>query len=124
MDAFSRKAIGWHLAHQLDARLVLVALEQALQARHSPPGFIHHSDQGMQYACGGYVARLLVVGARVSMAAKVCPRQNAQAESFFRTLKLEEMYLQEYYDLAPANACLKHSIAAVYKQKRLHSALD
>ena len=123
LDAFSRKAIGWHLSRQLDASLVLAALEQALQARQPPPGFIHHSDQGVQYACGDYVSRLLAAGGQVSMAAKGCPRENAQAESFFRTLKVEEVDLQEYHDLADADAGLAHFIEAVYNQKRLHSAL-
>jgi len=123
LDAFSRKAIGWHLSRQLDASLVLAALEQALQARQPPPGFIHHSDQGVQYACGDYVARLLAAGGQVSMAAKGCPRENAQAESFFRTLKVEEVDLQEYHDLAEADAGLAHFIGAVYNPKRLHSAL-
>ena len=124
LDAYSRKAIGWHLSRHLDARLVLAALEQALQARQPAPGFIHHSDQGVQYACGDYVSKLLAAGGQVSMAAKGCPRENAQAESFFRTLKVEEVYLQEYHDFAQAEAGLEYFIGAVYNQKRLHSALD
>ena len=127
LDAFSRRVIGWHISRDIDAALVLTALEKALAVRHPEPGpcgqWIHHSDQGVQYACRGYVERLREAGAQISMSRKGRPRDNAQAESFFRTLKVEEVYLQEYSNFAHASACLAQFIDDLYNHKRLHSAL-
>ena len=124
LDAFSRRVIGWHISRDIDAALVLTALEKALETRHPEPGqWIHHSDQGVQYACRGYVERLTVAGAQISMSRKGRPRDNAQAESFFRTLKVEEVHLQEYSNFAHASACLAQFIDDLYNHKRLHSAL-
>jgi putative transposase len=123
LDAFSRRVVGWHISRDIDAVLVVRALEKALEARRPVPGFLHHSDRGVEYACRGYVERLEAVGARISMSRKGCPRDNAQAESFFRTLKVEEVYLQEYASFAQASACIGQFIEAVYNQKRLHSSL-
>ncbi len=89
LDVFSRRCIGWELAPWLDTRLTLTALEHALAERQPPPGFIHHSDQGVQYASSAYVDRLQQVGAHISMAAVGNPYENALAESFFKTLKTE-----------------------------------
>ena len=123
LDAFSRRVVGWHISRAIDAALVLAVLEKAMTGRNPTPGWIHHSDQGVQYACRGYVERLLAAGARISMSRKGCPRDNAQAESFFRTLKVEEVYLQEYASFAQASACIGQFIEDVYNQKRLHSAI-
>ncbi len=89
LDAYSRRCVGWYLSRRIDTRLTLSALEMALASRQPDPGLIHHSDQGVQYASGEYVARLESVGARISMAAVGNPYENAKAESFFRTLKME-----------------------------------
>ncbi len=67
--------------------------------------------------------RLTTAGAQISMSRRGCPRDNAQPESFFRTLKVEEVYLQEYGSFAQASACISEFIEDVYNQKRLHSAL-
>lgn len=123
LDAFSRRVVGWHISRDIDAALVLTALEMALKDRNPEPGWIHHSDQGVQYACRGYVERLTAAGARISMSRRGCPQDNAQAESFFRTLKVEEVYLQEYGSFAQASAYISQFIEDVYNQKRLHSAL-
>ncbi|MCC7495778.1 MAG: IS3 family transposase [Fimbriimonadaceae bacterium] len=123
LDAYSRRVIGWELSRNTDARLPLAALERALLARRPAAGFIHHSDRGVQYACGDYVERLLAAGAQISMSGKGRPRDNARAESFFRTLKVEEVYLQEYQDIDEAEADLARFIDDVYNQKRLHSSL-
>ncbi len=101
MDIYPRAIRGWELSGNLTEALTATALERAL-ARHTPE--IHHSDQGVQYAAGDYVARLLQRGIRVSMAARGQPRQNAFAERLMRTLKEEEVYLHEYEDLAEARA--------------------
>jgi transposase InsO family protein len=98
-------------------------LELALVQRQPAPGLIHHSDQGIQYASGAYVARLEQAGILGSMSAKGNPYDNAKAESFFKTLKREEVYLQDYQTFAEAHTRLSHFIEAVYNAKRLHSSL-
>jgi putative transposase len=123
LDAYSRKCVGWHLSRQIDTRLTLCALEMALASRRYAPGLIHHSDQGVQYASSEYVARLEGVGARISMAAVGNPYENAKAESFFRTLKMEEVYLKDYRDFEEAYENIAEFIEEVYNEKRLHSSL-
>jgi putative transposase len=123
LDAYSRKCVGWHLSRQIDAHLTLWALEMALVSRQPDSGLIHHSDQGVQYASSEYVARLEGVGARISMAAVGNPYENAKAESFFRTLKMEEVYLKDYHDFEEAEGNIGEFIEEVYNQKRLHSSL-
>jgi putative transposase len=123
LDAYSRRVVGWSLAEHLEATVVLAALEQALSARQPAPGWIHHSDRGVQYACRQYVERLQQAGARISMTAVSAPRQNAQAESFFRTLKVEAVYVDEYATMAVAAQGVGRFIEVVYNEKRLHSAL-
>lgn len=111
------------LSRQIDIQLALDALQMALAQRHPASGLIHHSDRGVQYACLVYVACLEQAGARVSMPAKGNPYDNAKAESYFKTLKREEMYFQECRSFAEAEANLAHFIEAVYNQKRLDSSL-
>lgn len=123
LDAYSRRVVGWALSEAIDAGLVVTALEQALQTRQPAPGWIHHSDRGVQYACRDYVQLLEGAGARISMSAKGCPRENAQAESFMRTLKHEEVYLQDYQTFTEAKQTIGRFIEAVYNEKRLHSSL-
>lgn len=123
LDGYSRKVVGWSLSRDIDARLVVAALQRALAERQPPPNWIHHSDRGVQYACRDYVSLLLAAGARISMSAKGRPRDNAQAESFMRTLKYEEVYLQDYQTFTEAERCLDRFMEDVYNQKRLHSSL-
>jgi transposase InsO family protein len=123
MDVFSRYLVGWHLSKDIDTRLTLAALEMALCRRCPPVGLIHHSDRGVQYASTAYIARLEEVGALPSMAAKGNPYDNAFAESFFKTLKREEVYLNEYRSFQDAQDNLGRFLEAVYNQKRLHSSL-
>jgi putative transposase len=96
LDEFSRYCVGWALSRFIDTRLTLSALEMALAARQPEMGLIHHSDQGVQYASSEYILRLEEAGARISMAAVGNPYENAKPESFFRTLKMEEVYLKDY----------------------------
>jgi putative transposase len=123
LDDYSRKCLGWHLSRWIDTRLKLAALEMALSARRPKAGLIHHSDRGVQYASAEYVGRLEEVGARISMAAAGNPYENAKAESFFRTLKMEEVYLKDYRSFEEAEGHIGEFIEEVYNQKRLHSSL-
>jgi len=123
LDAYSRRCIGWQLSHRLDSQLALDALNQALAQRQPPSGWIHHSDRGVQYASHAYVQRLQEAGAQISMSGKASPLENAQAESFFKTVKVEEVYLHTYHTFEEAQAHLAHFLEDVYNQKRLHSSL-
>jgi putative transposase len=95
----------------------------ALAARRPEVGLIHHSDQGVQYASAEYVERLEKAGAQISMASVGDPYENAKAESFFRTLKLEEVYIKDYRDFEEAQENIGEFIEEVYNEKRLHSSL-
>jgi transposase InsO family protein len=124
LDAFSRKVVGWAMADHLRAELALDALEMALASRPQDAGrLVHHSDRGVQYACGDYIARLGAAGILPSMSRIACPYDNAQAESFMKTLKAEEVNGAAYRDLAHAKAEIGRFIEQVYNRQRLHSAL-
>jgi putative transposase len=123
LDAWSRRCVGWCLSPTIDTRLTLRALNYALAIRRPTAGLIHHSDRGVQYASADYVARLEGAGARISMAAVGNPYENARAESFFKTLKCEEVSLQQYRTFAEAEATIGRFIEDVYNTKRLHSSL-
>lgn len=123
LDAWSRRVVGWELSPHIDTNLTLAALERAIRERGPAPGLIHHSDHGVQYAATRYVARLEQCGAQLSMAAIGHVYENALAESFFATLKREEVYLHDYQSFAEAEANLARFIGAVYNHKRLHSSL-
>lgn len=123
LDACSRRVVGWELSWRIDTDLTLVALERALARRAPAPGLIHHSDHGVQYANTRYVQCLDQIGAQISMAAIGNAYENALAESFFATLKREEVYLHDYHSFAEAAANLEHFIDDVYNHKRLHSSL-
>jgi putative transposase len=123
LDAYSRRCIGWALSRWIDTDLTLAALTMALVRREPAAGLIHHSDRGVQYASGAYVERLEAVGARISMAARGNPYENAKAESFFKTLKYEEVYLKEYRTFEEALRNIEPFIEDVYNTKRLHSSL-
>jgi putative transposase len=124
LDAYSRRCIGWALARYIDARLPLAALKMALQTRSFRPGQLtHHSDQGVQYACYDYVQVLEQHQIIISMSRPGTPYDNAKAERFMRTLKYEEVYLNDYDTFAEVLVSVEHFIEAVYNHKRLHSAL-
>jgi transposase InsO family protein len=123
LDAFSRRVVGWALDRTLEAVLVIAALRRALEERQPAPGLVHHSDRGVQYACGDYTDLLKQHQITISMSRKGNPYDNAACESFMKTLKYEEVYRQEYRDLAEALASIGEFIDRTYNEKRLHSAL-
>ena len=124
LDAFSRKVVGWAMADHLRAELALDALAMALERRTVVSGgLVHHSDRGVQYACGDYIARLEGAGILPSMSRVACPYDNAMAESFMKTLKQEQVNGADYRDLAHASAEIGAFIEQVYNRQRLHSAL-
>ncbi|TMD28654.1 MAG: IS3 family transposase [Chloroflexi bacterium] len=106
LDAFSRRCVGWHLSREMTTQLTLTALKQAIAERCPSPGLIHHSDRGVQYASYDYVEQLEQIGAQISMSSVSNPYDNAKAESFFKTLKQEEVYLKDYESFADAEANL------------------
>ena len=124
LDGFSRRCVGWHLSSAIDTQLTLAALNQAIALRQPTVGLVHHSDRGVQYASAAYVQRLHDIGAHISMSAKGNPYDNAKAESFFKTLKREEVYLNQYQTFADAESQIGHFIDDVYNHKRLHSSLN
>ena len=124
LDAYSRRVIGWALDRTLEDELTTAALQMALERRDPSPGLVHHSDRGVQYASRSYTDLLKNRGVTISMSRKGNPYDNAACESFMKTLKYEEVYRQEYRDLAAARFSIEHFLERVYNQKRLHSALD
>jgi len=120
LDLFTRSLRGWHLGRTLSSDLALTALDKALVQRRPE---IHHSDQGVQYAAQGYVKRLQAIGAQISMAAVGQPTENPYAERVIRTIKEEEVYLNEYDHFADAYQRIGSFIEDVYQTKRIHSAL-
>jgi len=123
LDAYSRKVIGYAVSMSLDTALTLQALRMAISRRQPSPGVIHHSDQGVQYASSEYVDELKRYGFEISMARTDNPYENAMMESFFKTLKHEEVYLWEYETYEDVVARLPYFLEKVYNRKRLHSSI-
>ena len=123
LDAYSRRVIGWALDRTLEDELPLAALRMALSHRSVPPGLVHHSDRGGQYASNDYTDLLKAHQISISMSRKGNPWDNAACESFMKTLKYEEVHRNEYRDLAEARASIREFLEKIYNHKRLHSAL-
>jgi len=121
IDFYSRKIKGWALSKNLDAGLTIKALNQSLSKNPKP--IIHHSDQGVQYCDQEYVEILKEAAILISMSDKGNPYQNNITESFFKTLKYNEVYLNEYDDFEEAYSNIENFIEVVYQRKRLHSSL-
>lgn len=123
LDSFTREIVGWAVSKFMDADLPLAALNNALAARRPALGLLHHSDRGSQYASRVYVERLQTAGITPSMSRKGNPYDNARIESFYKTLKTEEVDVQDYLDLEDAQRNLDRFIGKCYNRERLHSSL-
>jgi transposase InsO family protein len=123
LDRFSRKVVGWALDRTLATRLTRQALENAIAEREPPPGVVHHSDRGLQYAAHEYVQVLRQHQMVPSMSRPANPYDNASCESFMRTLKREEIYANEYRNLEHLRSNIEMFIDQYYNRRRLHSAL-
>jgi len=124
LDLFSRKIVGWHLGKDLSASLVVSALQMAMLTRKPPAGLIHHSDSGVQYASHEYTNILKLNNFEVSMSRKANPYDNAVCESFNKTLKWDEVRLNEYNNYFEAKEAIANYIEQIYNAKRLHSSLN
>ena len=124
MDIYSRRVIGWAISRKINTQLCLLALKMAVQNRQVKEGLIHHSDRGVQYASKEYTGYLKEYGILISMSKKGNPYDNAYIESFFKTLKAEELYLNEYEKMWDVVENLPYFMEEVYNKKRLHSGLD
>lgn len=124
LDACSRKVVGYAISTRIDSQLTLAALKAALDSRKPQPGAcIHHSDRGVQYASNAYREALEANGLIGSMSAVGNPYDNPQAESFMKTIKVEEIYIGGYETYADLVERLPRFIDNIYNTKRLHSAL-
>jgi putative transposase len=123
LDAFSRRVIGWALDRTLAARLPLAALAQAIAQRQPPPGLVHHSDRGVQYASHDYIGLLEAHSMTPSMSRPANPYDNATCESFMKTLKHEEIYCRDYRDIDDLRPHVEEFLDRYYNHQRLHSAL-
>lgn len=123
LDVYSRRVIGWALSKHIDHELTTAALKMAIDLRKPLPGTIHHSDRGVQYACTHYVSMLKDSKLEISMSYPGNPYDNAFAESFMKTLKNEEVYLEEYRDFVDVVESIPEFIEDVYNRKRLHSGI-
>ena len=125
IDCYSRMVVGWAVADHLRTELCLAALDDAVARRQPEPGLIHHSDQGCQYTSFDYRRRLADLGMTQSMSRVGNCWDNAVAESFFSTLKLELIYTRREWEThADLKAALFEYIEVFYNRQRLHSTLD
>jgi transposase InsO family protein len=120
IDLYSRKIVGWALADSLQSTIVIDALKMAIDQRRPPPGIIFHSDRGCQYASEAFRTYAENNGIQRSMSKTGCCYDNAVAESFFHTFKIEEAHRRRYPDISTARSYIFHYLA-YYNRTRRHS---
>jgi transposase InsO family protein len=123
LDLASRRVVGWAMRPTLEAELALSALRMALTTRHPRPGLLHHSDRGVQYACGEYRALLAAHTIEASMSRLGDCWDNAVAESFFATLELELIARRRWATRSEARQAIFRYIETWYNPRRRHSTL-
>jgi putative transposase len=124
LDLFSRRVVGWSMSESLQRQLALDALKMALTDRQPPRGLVHHSDRGSQYASLEYQQLLAQHGIIGSMSRSGNCWDNAVAESFFATLKIELVYQTQWNTRAQARSAIFEYIELFYNRRRRHSAID
>ena len=123
LDAYSRKVVGWAMAEHLRTELVLDALTMALHQRRPAAGLVHHSDHGCQYTSLAFGQRLQEAGILPSMGSVGDCFDNAVAESFFATLKVELLHRQVWPTRAAARLAIFEYVEVWYNRQRRHSTL-
>lgn len=123
LDLFSRKVVGWAMRDHMRTELPLAALTMAIQHRRPPPGLLHHSDRGSQFAAAEYRKALKAHGIVPSMSRKGNCWDNAPMESFFGTAKSELVHQKRYPTREAAKRDLFAYIEGYYNRQRIHSAL-
>jgi len=124
IDLYSRKVVGWSMSDSLKSKIATDALEMAIAARKPKPGLIHHSDRGIQYACGDYQKIIKRAEMRPSMSRKGDCWDNSVAESFFSTLKKELVWRTRFETREHARREIFEFIEVFYNRHRTHSYLD
>jgi putative transposase len=123
LDAWSRRVVGYAISRSIDARLTVAALKAAIEQRRPAAGCVHHSDRGSQYAAEIYRRFLRDHGLAGSMGRRGNPYDNAKAESFMKTLKVEAVYPMAFETFEDVADYLPHFFERIYNCRRLHSAL-
>ena len=123
LDLYSRKVVGWSMSESLKSRVAIDALEMAINIRKPPAGLLHHSDRGVQYACGAYQEVITKAGMLPSMSRKGDCWDNSVAESFFSTLKKELIYQRSFATREEACREIFDFIEVFYNRQRMHSYL-
>jgi len=124
IDLFNREVLSWDLSRSLEAGSLIKVLNNAVMQHKPKPGLVFHSDRGIQYACNEFRRRLSIYKIVQSMSRVKNCWDNAVAESFFKTLKVERVYHRKYMDEVETKSDLFQYIEIFYNRKRLHSTLN